>query len=116
MAVITALYPARFACEDKTSIDCALEILGISSIEKTDIDLFLIPSSFDMLSNGFKSPTKQELFFNLDKISSEGRSIDRRTSVFPTISSRDKICAPTFLYRSSWKKLSEPALDSIKTV
>ena len=33
-ASITALYPARFDCEERTSIDCARLILGTSSIAK----------------------------------------------------------------------------------
>ena len=31
-ASMTALYPARFACDERTSIDCARLILGTSSI------------------------------------------------------------------------------------
>ena len=47
---ITALYPARLACEDKISIDWALVILGNNSNEKSLIFLFFNTSNFSLLS------------------------------------------------------------------
>ena len=55
---ITALYPARFACEDKISIDCALVILGNNSNEKLFIFFLVSSFNFSLFEYGSKTPIK----------------------------------------------------------
>ena len=60
----TALYPARFACDDNISIDCALVILGSSSSEKILIFFLAKLSILSLLSYGFNTPINVWFSFN----------------------------------------------------
>ena len=81
-ASITLLYPAKLAWDDRTSILCALLILGINSIQHDDILFLFKLENSDLFSYGFKIPISNELFFKLLISSVPGILTHKQTSAF----------------------------------